>query len=212
VRFRRAAGMLPLPVLQRGGLIEALAAFLNLPAPDEFMLVAGWLLATLQQGGPYPLLVIAGEQESAKTMLTKILRALIDPNAAPTRAPPRRVHRAVPPNQNRKLPSGGQWLHEIKHDGFSHHRPQGWRPRAALQPPGNDMTRRFPRIVEALARLRSRSCIIDGEAVACDDNGVALFDLIRHATTTVSSSCVPPRRRDAFISRVCSESVVRADS
>jgi ATP-dependent DNA ligase len=35
------------------------------------------------------------------------------------------------------------------------------------------MTRRFPRIVEALARLRSRSCIIDGEAVACDDNGVA---------------------------------------
>jgi bifunctional non-homologous end joining protein LigD len=31
-----------------------------------------------------------------------------------------------------------------------------------------------------LARLRSRSCIIDGEAVACDDNGVASFDLIRH--------------------------------
>jgi|GraSoiStandDraft_40_1057318.scaffolds.fasta_scaffold654157_2 hypothetical protein len=29
-------------------------------------------------------------------------------------------------------------------------------------------------------RLRSRSCIIDGEAVACDDNGVASFDLIRH--------------------------------
>jgi hypothetical protein len=35
------------------------------------------------------LLVIAGEQGSAKTVLTKILRALIDPNAAPTRAPPR---------------------------------------------------------------------------------------------------------------------------
>src|SRR5437667_7837169 len=28
--------------------------------------------------------------------------------------------------------------------------------------------------------LRSRSCIIDGEAVACDDNGIASFDLIRH--------------------------------
>ena len=28
--------------------------------------------------------------------------------------------------------------------------------------------------------LRSRSCIIDGEAVACDDNGVASFDLVRH--------------------------------
>jgi bifunctional non-homologous end joining protein LigD len=46
--------------------------------------------------------------------------------------------------------------------------------------PGNDLTYRFPLIVEALARLRSRSCIVDGEAVACDDNGVALFDLVRH--------------------------------
>ena len=34
--------------------------------------------------------------------------------------------------------------------------------------------------MESLARLRSRSCIIDGEAVACDDNGIASFDLIRH--------------------------------
>jgi hypothetical protein len=29
-----------------------------------------------------------------------------------------RVHRAVPPNQTDKLPSGSQSLHEIKHDGF----------------------------------------------------------------------------------------------
>src|SRR5215475_12774836 len=89
VRFRRAAGMLPLPIPQRGGSIEALAAFLNLPAPDEFVLAVAWLLAALQRGGPYPVLVIAGEQGAAKTMLTKILRALLDPNAAPTRAPPR---------------------------------------------------------------------------------------------------------------------------
>lgn len=89
VRFRRAAGMLPLPIPQRGGSIEALAPLLNLPAPDEFVLVVAWLLAALQQGGPYPVLVIAGEQGSAKTVLTKILRALIDPNAAPARALPR---------------------------------------------------------------------------------------------------------------------------
>jgi hypothetical protein len=89
IRFRRAAGMLPLPIPQRGGSIESLAAFLNLPTSDEFVLVVAWLLAALQRGAPYPLLVIAGEQGSAKTVLTKILRALIDPNAAPTRAPPR---------------------------------------------------------------------------------------------------------------------------
>ena len=44
--------------------------------------------------------------------------------------------------------------------------------------PGNDLSRRFPPIVEMLTRLRS--CVIDGEAVACDDNGVASFDLVRH--------------------------------
>ena len=37
--------------------------------------------------------------------------------------------------------------------------------------PGNDLTDRFSLIVEALAGLRSRSWIIDGEAVACDERG-----------------------------------------
>ena len=46
--------------------------------------------------------------------------------------------------------------------------------------PGNDLTGRFPLIVEALARLRSRSCIIDGEALACDDSGIAQFNRVRH--------------------------------
>jgi ATP-dependent DNA ligase len=47
--------------------------------------------------------------------------------------------------------------------------------------PGNDLTRQFPLIAEALARLRSRSCIIDSEAVACDEKtGIACFDRLRH--------------------------------
>ena len=37
--------------------------------------------------------------------------------------------------------------------------------------PGNDFTRRFPLIVEALVRLRARSCIVDREVVACGDDG-----------------------------------------
>ena len=89
VRFIRTPGMLPLPVPERGGSIEALARLLNLPGRDEFVLAVTWLLAALRSGGPYPLLAIAGEQGSAKTFLTKVLRALIDPNVAPVRAAPR---------------------------------------------------------------------------------------------------------------------------
>jgi len=84
------------------------------------------------------------------------------------------------PTKTDELSSGGSWLHEIKHDGFRIiARKDGERVRLYSRP-GNDFTHRFPLIVETLARLRARSCIIDGEAVACDDNGVASFELVRH--------------------------------
>jgi hypothetical protein len=89
VRFRRPPGMLPLPTPQRGGSLEQLTSLLNLPSQDALVLVTAWLLAALRPGGPYPLLVIAGEQGSAKTVLSKILRALVDPNVAPVRTLPR---------------------------------------------------------------------------------------------------------------------------
>ena len=89
VRFRRPAGLLPLPIPQRGGSLGELRSFLNLPGEDELVLVVAWLLATLRHGGPYPLLAISGEQGSAKTVLSKMLRGLVDPNAAPVRTLPR---------------------------------------------------------------------------------------------------------------------------
>jgi bifunctional non-homologous end joining protein LigD len=80
------------------------------------------------------------------------------------------------------------WLHEIKHDGFRViARKDGERVKLYSRP-GNDLTDRFPLIVEALARLRSRSCIIDGEAVACDHSGDerslpgALFEILVDGT------------------------------
>jgi bifunctional non-homologous end joining protein LigD len=84
------------------------------------------------------------------------------------------------PTKAHTLPSGGLWLHEIKHDGFRVIACKKGTQVRLYSRPGNDFTRRFPLIVGTLSRLRSRSCIIDGEAVACDDNGVAAFDLIRH--------------------------------
>jgi hypothetical protein len=81
--------MLPLPVPERGGSIEALRSFLNLSNHNDFVLVVAWLLAASRPGGPYPLLAISGEQGTAKTVLSKLLRALVDPNVAAVRALPR---------------------------------------------------------------------------------------------------------------------------
>jgi bifunctional non-homologous end joining protein LigD len=84
------------------------------------------------------------------------------------------------PTKTDKLPSGSEWLHEVKHDVFRViARKTGAQVRLYSRP-GNDLTHRFPLIVETLARLRSRSCIIDGEAVVCDDNGIALFNRVRY--------------------------------
>src|SRR5258706_1883753 len=78
--------MLPLPLPEPGGSIEALVPLLNLKSRNELVLTVMWLLATLRSRGPYPVLAISGEQGSTKTVLSKLLKALIDPNAAPVRA------------------------------------------------------------------------------------------------------------------------------
>src|SRR5260370_39953237 len=84
------------------------------------------------------------------------------------------------PTKALQPPTGDAWLHEIKHDGFRViARKDGAHVRLYSRP-GNDLTYRFPLIVEALGSLRSRSCIIDGEAVACNDDGMPNFDRIRY--------------------------------
>ncbi len=89
VRFRRAAGMLPLPAPVAGGSATALRRFLNVRTETDFVLVIAWLLATLRDRGPYPIVVLSGEQGSAKSTFSAMVRALIDPNTAPLRALPR---------------------------------------------------------------------------------------------------------------------------
>lgn len=89
VRFRRAAGMQPLAVPMPGGSVGTLRAFLNVQSDQDFVLVVAWALAVLRNKGPYPALVLSGEQGSAKSTFSAILRALLDPNTAPLRALPR---------------------------------------------------------------------------------------------------------------------------
>ena len=95
------------------------------------------------------------------------------------------------PTTASRPPSGALWLHEIKHDGFRViARKQADQVRLYSRP-GNDLTARFPLIVEAMARLRSRSCVIDGEAVTCDDSGMPISIASATGGMTPACSCTP---------------------
>jgi hypothetical protein len=88
VRFLRPAGLLPLPVPTGGGDIREFKSFLNV-TDNDFVLIVAWLLGTLRPTGPYPILIINGEQGSGKSMLCRVLRQLSDPNTAALRSYPR---------------------------------------------------------------------------------------------------------------------------
>jgi hypothetical protein len=89
VRFRRAAGMLPLPEPVSGGSLDQLRALLNVGNDEDFTLATAWLLATFRPSGPFPVLIVSGEQGSAKSTFVRLLRSMIDPNAAAQRSLPR---------------------------------------------------------------------------------------------------------------------------
>jgi ATP-dependent DNA ligase len=84
------------------------------------------------------------------------------------------------PTKAPQPPTGEAWLHEIKHDGFRVIARKAVERVRRCSRPGNDLTDRFPLIVEAVARQRARSCNVDGEAVCCDNHGVSIFDRIRY--------------------------------
>ena len=79
------------------------------------------------------------------------------------------------PSPAKAPPSGPGWLHEIKHDGF--------RILARKDAAGVRLFTRllgcFPLIAMVVGKLPVRSCLIDGEAIVCDENGLAVFELIR---------------------------------
>ncbi|MDM4772405.1 hypothetical protein [Solimonas sp. SE-A11] len=83
VHFRRSGkpSALPVPVAPN---VASLWRVLNVAEPDR-PLVLAWLLAALRPKGPYPILLLVGEQGSAKSTAARILKSLVDPSAVPLR-------------------------------------------------------------------------------------------------------------------------------
>src|SRR5262252_8190226 len=84
------------------------------------------------------------------------------------------------PSPADRPPSGPGWLHEIKHDGFRMMVRRDVAGVRLLTRNGHDWADRYPLIAEAAGALGVRSCLIDGEAVACDGDGMPVFDQLRY--------------------------------
>ena len=94
----------------------------------------------------------------------------------------RQVRRYEPclPRLAKEPPAGPGWIHEIKHDGFRILAELNAGGVKLVTRKGFDLAERFPLAVAAIAALPARSCIVDGEAIACDANGLSVFDLVRY--------------------------------
>jgi ATP dependent DNA ligase domain len=84
--------------------------------------------------------------------------------------------RAWIPTLAAKPPSGPGWVHEIKHDGYRLIVRRDGDTVRLFTRRGHDWTDRYPAIASAAAKLRAKSFTMDGEAVVCGPDGIALFD------------------------------------
>ncbi len=89
VRFHRPEGIAPLPRPVGDGTLADLRPFTNLPDADAGAMLLGWLVMAIRPKGPYPILILQGQQGSAKSTLSRIVRKIVDPSVAPLRSLPR---------------------------------------------------------------------------------------------------------------------------
>src|SRR5206468_3714158 len=83
------------------------------------------------------------------------------------------------PTKADKPPSGPDWIHEIKHDGYRMMVRKDGSGVRLITRRGFDWTDRFPAIRAAAVALRAKSFLIDGEAVCSGEDGIPDFKLLR---------------------------------
>ncbi len=98
-----------------GSSINELRPFANVASDDDFILVVAWLVASFRERGPYPILVLNGEQGSGKSSFSRLLRSLLDPSSPAIQGPPKDEQNLIVSAQNG---------HVLAFDNLSHISPE----------------------------------------------------------------------------------------
>lgn len=80
-----------------------------------------------------------------------------------------------------QAPRGEGWLHEIKFDGYRLLARKEGKDVRLITRAGHDWTDRFPPIAGAIAALKAKTAILDGEVVILDERGHASFQRLQQA-------------------------------
>ena len=78
-------------------------------------------------------------------------------------------------------PSGAGWVHEIKFDGYRIEAVLDSSKVVLRTRKGLDWTDRFPSVAKAVSGLPAKKCLIDGEVVVENDNGISDFSALQNA-------------------------------
>jgi len=105
VHFRRSASTRPLPLPQGGGSIKDLRPFVNAKSDTDFVLLVSYIAAALRPRANYPILVVTGQQGSAKTWTACLVVRFVDPREPDRRSMPREEDNLIVAAKTAHLPS-----------------------------------------------------------------------------------------------------------
>src|SRR4029079_12441663 len=78
-----------------------------------------------------------------------------------------------------RAPASGDWIHEIKFDGYRMQARIGGGKVSLKTRTGLDWTKKFPAVADASAALSGHDAILDGEIASVDENGVSDFSALQ---------------------------------
>ena len=83
VKFKRTLRMSPIAYPDSKGSVNFLGEILNIENKAALKLIVGWLIGTIKPDGPFPILLLQGENGSSKSMTARLLKNVIDPSSVP---------------------------------------------------------------------------------------------------------------------------------